>query len=271
MTFAGVKEASAEGITLMMREGDKPMFVLWESLDLEALKYQQAIYAAYQKATSTRKVVPINMGYYENMLSEKDFLDNLTKALSKKHEFTVPMLSDFFEHKNDDKSFMSTSYGEDKNAAKRSERFVKDFTDLMTEFFRVKNPQLATNTITWTYDSNDPFVIVREATLKDHKSIQLSGLQVIEFFGNKNTRSRPRCSKYFSAYPKGLNPLIELLENQAAIIDDGRLIADAPKQANYKHLLNSLKEHLQGMQRTNTLSSSIERDCESFMREFAGK
>ena len=269
MKFAGVKEATPEGIVLLMNEGDKPMLVLWKSLDLEALKHYKAIYTAYEKATSTRKTIPIRLGYYEDMVSEKEFLTNLNKMLTKKHAFQVPKLSDFFEHKESDTSYTSTSYGEDKNAAKRSKRFVKEYEDLIQEFFRVSNPQLRTNTTTWTYDGKDPFVIVKEATLQGHTSIELSTFEVIDFFADKSTRSQPRCSKYFSAYPDGIKPIIRLLEDQAAMVEDGRLIAENSKLANYKYLLEAIRDHFNTMLKSNTLNTSIQRDFSNFMREFA--
>lgn len=271
MEFAGVKEAKPEGIVLLMKEGGKPMLVLWKSLDLEALKNHQTVYTAYQKATSTNKIIPIGLGYYEDMVSEEAFLKNLKQILSKKHAFKVPKLSDFFEHKDDDTSYLSTSYGEDKNAAKRSKRFVKDYTDLIEEFFKVKNPQLLTNTTTWTYDNKDPFVIVKEATLKGPASIKLSTLEVINFFADKSTRSQPRCSKYFSAYPDGVRALIWVLDDQIALLESGRLIAEPPQQANYKYLLKAVRGHFEKMLDTNTLNTSIQRDFSNFMREFGNQ
>ncbi|MGJ8652517.1 MAG: hypothetical protein ACSHX8_04540 [Opitutaceae bacterium] len=269
MKFAGVKEAQPEGIVLLMNEGDKPMLVLWKSLDLEALKHYESIYTAYQKATSTRQTIPIGLGYYEDMVSEEDFRKNLNTILAKPHPFKVPKLSDFFEHKDDDMSFLSTSYSQDKNAAKRSKRFVDDYTDLIEEFFRVNNPRLITNTTTWTYDDEDPFVIVKEATLQGQANINLSAFQVIGFFADKSSSAQPRCSKYFSAYPDGIRPIIRLLDDQAAIVEDGRLIAETSKLANYKYLLQAIRDHLQEMLRSNTLNASIQRDFDNFMKEFA--
>lgn len=268
MEFAGVKEAKPEGIVLLMNEGGKPMLVLWKSLDLEALKNHETIYTAYKDATTNRKTIPIGLGYYEDMVSEDTFLKNFNKILMQKHEFEVPKLSDFFEHKDNDSSFLSTNYGEDKNAAKRSKRFVKEYEDLLQEFFLVSNPRLNTSTTTWHYSGHDPFVIVKEATLDGHKSIELSTFHVIEFFANKSNSSRPRCSKYFSAYPENLRPLIRLIEEQANIVNDGRLLVDASKQSNYKYLLNGLQSHLEGMLKTNTLNTSIERDFSNFIKEF---
>lgn len=265
--FAGAKELNAEGITLLLKEGDDPIFVVWNSFDMEALKANKAIFAAYEKAKNSRTAVPLRLGFYEDMVSEKDFRKSLAEDLSKKDTYKIPKLSDFFEHKDDDQSYLSTGYHEDKNAAKRSKRFVDDYTELLTEFFKLENLQLNRDTVVWTWNNEDPFVIVKEATVKGPSSIELSPLEVMSFFANERNHSRPRCSKYLTIYPNGLAGAIKTLDQHFDSVES-RLLVEESTRSRYKHLLSSVKEHFEKMQRMNSLDASVQRDFATFLSEF---
>jgi len=264
VAFAGVRQAGPMGLTLMMEEDSDEITVGWDKFDLEALKKHPKIYAAYQSAQNGRTTA-LNLGLYEDMLTQQQYLANLRQAMKEEDRYEVPKLSDFFSHKDDDLSFTSTSKSQDSNAAKRSKRFVDTYRELLDEFFLLAKESLKTDTITWDWGNGDRYVIVKEA-YPSSGSVKLSRMHVIEFFANEKNRSRNKAAEYFNARPGQLDPIIQMLrkfKRQA----QSQLMADETTRYRYVYLLDSVEEHLQGFRESQTLPDSVERDLQNFIRE----
>lgn len=264
--FAGVREASPQGLTLLMDEDGDDMLVTWDKFDLEALKKDHPkIYAAYENAAKG-KTTSLRLGVYEDMMSQKQYLSELRKALAEEDSYKVPKLSHFFSHKDDDQTFTSTSKSQDSNAAKRSKRFVETYEELLTEFFQIKDLNLSKDTITWNWGNGDIYVIVKEAYPRNNSSVKLSHQQFIDFFANENHRSRNKAAEYLNANPEELTPVMGVLRKYRNIAKN-KLLTDETTRHRYIYLFEKMEEHIEGLRASQTLPRSLERDFQDFNRE----
>lgn len=262
--FEGVKQATPEGMVLMM--GGKEIFVNWDRFDIQAMKTDNAnLHQAYKEATMGNRMVDLKLGVYENEITEQEFLEGLSKELSQALSYPLPVLSDFFEHKDDDAQFLSTSYSEDKNAAKRSKRFVSSFEKLIEEFFRIQSPELEKRTITWNYYGSSPLVIVKEASVTGKENVQLKHIQILEYFSNPNNSSRAKAAKYLNMNKDSLKAFVAVLEKQRSIADT-QLPSSLRKKSTYVYALTALEKHFNGFSQSSTINVKLADDCKDLLR-----
>lgn len=265
VSFAGVKAARPEGLVLRQSADGAEMTVPWNRFDLEALRAQPEIFAAMERA-SRGEVVPLRLGFYANMMDLEGYQAFLREELGKTARYPVPRLSEFFEHKDDDQSFLSTSKSQDSNAAKRSKRFVKSYTELIEEFFRLPESDIAKETITWDYGDGDCYVIVKEAYPRSAKNVELSGLTVLAYFADEDLHSHNRAAKYFNYHAPELGPILKSLR-RCRDVADSKLDAPDATCSRVSYQLNELIEHFESFQESISLSADLSGDIQSFARE----
>lgn len=264
--FAGVRSAGPQGLMLLMQADGDEMLVGWDKVDLEDLKKHDKIYSAYQNAQNGRETT-LNLGVYEGAISQDQFLKSFKKALQGEDTYKVPRMSEFFEHKNDDQYFLSTSKSEDANAAKRSKRFVSEYEKLIEEFFQLTNVSYYKNTITWHWSGSDPYIIVKECYPNGKSSVKLSKLDLLSYYANEQNGSKNKATKYLNSHFQEVEPMIRVLKEYKSLAQT-KLMADEAQKSRYIFLLDEMLEHFEEMRGSITLNRSMVRDCEGFIREF---
>lgn len=264
VAFAGIQKASSQGLTLIVNEGDKPILVPWNRFDLDKLLEHKEIDAAYQTATSGGGTVPLNLGIFADMFDEASLIQYARKRLDKSIQFETPKLSYFFEHKEEE--FMSTSFSEDKTAAKRSERFIKEYSALTNEFFQLDANEIKKETITWNWGGDDIFVICTEAHMPK-SSVSLTVEDVLQYFGEERMRSHSDAAYYMVGHHKPLSELNNILSD-IHLVTENRFMGSSTRQSVMLRAITRVEEHMRTMETSRVIGRDLTRDVQEFLAIF---